>query len=355
MRHLLRGFGKVLSEKEGCERTFDLSRPVRAIGIFLSHSWSTPGWFKTVALMYYANVNRALFCSFFVATIFWGLEIAGVTESLMTWQTFYMPGADRIFTWSGSYTYAPPCLVFFVVLMFGQEIPFVPQSHCFLDKCCIHQTDPEKKNAGIQLLGTFLQSSNKLVILWQPEYLTRLWCVYELAAFRHIKGSANSIIEFLPLKLPMLTIGLFFFHTAATTMLELTFPLVLCSEWHAEIVSEHLPGVSKAFYFWFIMWFSLFIGVYLIVGYFLWNFVKSHMDDRLREHNSCVDNINGYPATSHHNSCGLTDYGGVPSLSSSETSRCPMHTASMSLTEHSWKDRSDSGSVLLTTSKRRFK
>ncbi|KAF4690886.1 hypothetical protein FOZ60_016721 [Perkinsus olseni] len=53
----------------------------------------------------------------------------------------------------------------------------------FLDKCCIPQNDPVAKSYGISRLADYLRVSNKLLILWSPDYLDRLWCVYELAVF----------------------------------------------------------------------------------------------------------------------------------------------------------------------------
>ncbi|KAF4657658.1 hypothetical protein FOZ61_006139 [Perkinsus olseni] len=53
----------------------------------------------------------------------------------------------------------------------------------FLDKCCIPQKDPIVKAYGISRLADNLHASDKLLILWSPDYLDRLWCVYELAVF----------------------------------------------------------------------------------------------------------------------------------------------------------------------------
>ncbi|KAF4729173.1 hypothetical protein FOZ62_014936, partial [Perkinsus olseni] len=43
--------------------------------------------------------------------------------------------------------------------------------------------DPIAKAYGISRLADYLRVSNKLLILWSPDYLERLWCVYELAVF----------------------------------------------------------------------------------------------------------------------------------------------------------------------------
>ncbi|CAE7889075.1 unnamed protein product, partial [Symbiodinium necroappetens] len=41
------------------------------------------------------------------------------------------------------------------------------------------------KAEGILSLGAILKKSRTLVVVWDPSYLSRLWCVFELAAFLH--------------------------------------------------------------------------------------------------------------------------------------------------------------------------
>eukprot|EP00438_Fugacium_kawagutii_P029407 Skav223388 [mRNA] locus=scaffold2634:402611:404898:- [translate_table: standard] len=68
-------------------------------------------------------------------------------------------------------------------------VPYTPalcraqKSVCFLDVACIHQTDKELMTRGIYGLGGFLRQSEELRVLWSPPYLSRLWCVFELAAY----------------------------------------------------------------------------------------------------------------------------------------------------------------------------
>lgn len=71
------------------------------------------------------------------------------------------------------------------------------QQICFLDVACIHQTDHELMERGVYGLGAFLKRSKELRILWSPPYLTRLWCIFELAAFR--TANPNGTITLTPL------------------------------------------------------------------------------------------------------------------------------------------------------------
>merc|ERR1719221_19191 len=55
----------------------------------------------------------------------------------------------------------------------------------FFDKVCIHQTDPDLKEAGIKSIGGILQNSKEVLLAWDSSYFERLWCTYELSAFLH--------------------------------------------------------------------------------------------------------------------------------------------------------------------------
>ena len=53
----------------------------------------------------------------------------------------------------------------------------------FLDQICINQTDLESKANGVLHMGAFLKKSKSMLVLWDPTFVQRLWCMFELAAF----------------------------------------------------------------------------------------------------------------------------------------------------------------------------
>lgn len=70
----------------------------------------------------------------------------------------------------------------------------------WLDKACIDQTSDETKAAGIELLDKYLMQAKRLLVLLSSEYLTRMWCVFELALF--IKWRGVDSCQFLGLEWP---------------------------------------------------------------------------------------------------------------------------------------------------------
>ncbi|CAE7531527.1 unnamed protein product, partial [Symbiodinium necroappetens] len=79
--------------------------------------------------------------------------------------------------------------------------PYIPdvgkKQSCFLDVVSINQCDAKMMQEGIYGLGGFLSASKEMRILYSRPYLSRLWCVFELAAFRTANPTRR--IRFVPL------------------------------------------------------------------------------------------------------------------------------------------------------------
>ena len=69
-----------------------------------------------------------------------------------------------------------------------------PGSKIFLDRICIHQKDEDRKKDGILSLGGFLRHSRSMLVLWDSTYPTRLWTVFELAAFLKSHGGESDLL-----------------------------------------------------------------------------------------------------------------------------------------------------------------
>mmetsp|Transcript_36474 Transcript_36474/g.77574 ORF Transcript_36474/g.77574 Transcript_36474/m.77574 type:complete len:584 (-) Transcript_36474:38-1789(-) len=276
---LLRRLGRVFANGSGEASTFAMSAQVERIDVFLSHSWATPSILKTVALMYRSNVSVALILSTSVLIVIQVLRRI-IDEDFLRIKTlpFYFPGGGEPVHVHLSVNVLVYCCIFAIALIYGAEIGrcCFRYSMYFLDKCCIHQTDPVKKMQGIHQLGDILAHSKRMVVLWQPEYLSRLWCVWELAAFSSLSEGS---VEFLPLKLPLFVIGLFAFHFGATVGVVFVGPRLLYSKRFAELAGELLPPAGQLTLNLFLLFLFNFL-VFSWAGTFFWKFCIWHMDDR---------------------------------------------------------------------------
>ena len=219
--------GQVLrSGSGGSEAPFNLSEPVEEIDIFLSHSWRDSGLLKYLALCLHFNVGMAMAAALLsgLATYFLLLDgkitLLPFTPFMNVFNDFneamaaagFHPTYDKkVWPWMDpTYKpiYAPSCQlvatsVFVIVLLLGHHLR-APVT-MFLDKVCIHQSDPAKKAAGIQAIDQFLVRSKKMLICYNDDYFERLWCCFELAA----RASSGSQIEMLPLwRAPVVLVAL---------------------------------------------------------------------------------------------------------------------------------------------------
>ena len=81
------------------------------------------------------------------------------------------------------YRFAPWGLIFGALVAFLVLVSYRCKSLIFLDRICIHQSNSERKSLGILSLGGFLRHSREMLVLWDHSYPSRLWTIFELAAF----------------------------------------------------------------------------------------------------------------------------------------------------------------------------
>lgn len=80
----------------------------------------------------------------------------------------------------------------------GHKIPLCgpdPSARYFLDICVINQTNIELMMMGAYHLAEYVLASQEFIVCWTPQYLTRLWCVMEIATFArrmHLLGDLKS-------------------------------------------------------------------------------------------------------------------------------------------------------------------
>ncbi|KAF4654037.1 hypothetical protein FOL47_010170 [Perkinsus chesapeaki] len=156
-----------------------MSAPVDSLDIFVSHAWSDNGLWKQIALFFCCSPPIAYKATILLSTL----------EAWFLWDPrwFYPSRAYTAAVISLGFATFVLCTILFTVYRHRDTM-------VFFDKCCINQTDPAAKARDISRIPDYLQNSNKLIILWTPDYLNRLWCVYELAVFMRTHETKDVIV-----------------------------------------------------------------------------------------------------------------------------------------------------------------
>jgi len=149
------------------------SFPTDHIQEFWSHSWHGNKWHKVLTAIYLCNGMMAAAVASLGALLLWTFVAWShlPTEPLNWWReqpaaSFWCTGASiALYCWA---------------LFFLQR-----RRRVFLDVLCIDQQDTSLKAAGLVSMGAFLKCSDSMLVLWDPSYTHRLWCVFELAAYLH--------------------------------------------------------------------------------------------------------------------------------------------------------------------------
>jgi len=167
------------------------SRPVKQFDVFLSHAWKTAGRWKLLSLLLQSCSHKVLFAWVLGVGAAAALSLLGVLPSPWTFQT-RVEGLDV------SIRFGPWILLasFLATLLGLPSAPYLPSTRresdvCFVDVASIHQSDTDLMERGIYGIGGFLSISSELRVLWSAPYLSRLWCVFELAAFRTANPSGK--------------------------------------------------------------------------------------------------------------------------------------------------------------------
>jgi len=205
---LLAGFGRCLRKTAGGighvaevpDDEYAKSFNVKEIDFFLSHSWHASWLNKYSTLLIYFNAMPSIVVTSLVV---------GVTASvcLRGEHFWFRPHPTRTTTWWFQETGIVPyfeilgSITFLVMMMSWHHIlAFIRRKPTmFLDKVCIHQTDAELKVRGIKSIGAVLANSKVLLVTWDESYFQRLWCTYEISAFKH--ASPQGKISVLPVAL----------------------------------------------------------------------------------------------------------------------------------------------------------
>lgn len=179
---------------QGRRELLQWSQPASGYDAFLSHSWQTWGFWKYLALTLHSCRRwLLLWWSLWVSAAF----LASYALDLPTY-TQISPETPRFHCRCDTGPWV--VVTGFVAMVTGLLLaPYAPDccsqpDRCFMDAACIHQADPELKEQGIYSIAGLLGLSREMRVLWSPPYLSRLWCVFELAAFRKKNPAGRLVI-----------------------------------------------------------------------------------------------------------------------------------------------------------------
>ncbi|CAJ1461113.1 unnamed protein product [Effrenium voratum] len=166
------------------EGLYEKSSPTLHFDIFFSHTWLTKGNRKYAALLFH-NGWPVMVTSWLLAVAV--LSILCLTDVLPMPFSFHASVLDYRQTCPmGCWVIALTLPVAGAALVLAPYCPNKLGKHsiCFVDMFSIHQTDSMLRERGIYGIGGCLQRSKELRVLWSPPYFLRLWCIFELAAYR---------------------------------------------------------------------------------------------------------------------------------------------------------------------------
>ena len=230
--HAFQNFAVAL--RVGCDGDFyEKSRKTARISTFWSHSWHGGHWNKIITLLFFYNGTIAILVGFLMAT---ALGLLFFSSDILP--GFYRGLHEGWSTWSlcgGSLAAG------FVFLLWR------PQTLVFLDRICISQNDSDLKTQAIFSLAGLLKNSDTMLILWDPTWTERLWCLFELAAFLKSKKTQEQTLIVRPIFLGPISVTLF------VTMFAFGLPinLVPIDDWTTALVPiafALLSGVAVGFW-----------------------------------------------------------------------------------------------------------
>ncbi|CAE7810906.1 unnamed protein product [Symbiodinium microadriaticum] len=154
------------------------SRQTERISTFWSHSWHGGHWKKILAIITFYNGTAAVALALLTGVLVMVLFCFGT-----------LPGIDRGWYFSLQWSCWSTCSGFVVASL--AMIFWRPQTGIFLDRICISQNNERLKTDAILSLAGLLKHSDNMLILWDPTWTQRLWCLFELAAFLKSKKKTS--------------------------------------------------------------------------------------------------------------------------------------------------------------------
>eukprot|EP00927_Polykrikos_kofoidii_P083293 TRINITY_DN8499_c0_g1_i2.p1 TRINITY_DN8499_c0_g1~~TRINITY_DN8499_c0_g1_i2.p1 ORF type:complete len:512 (-),score=51.98 TRINITY_DN8499_c0_g1_i2:155-1690(-) len=168
----------------------DWSRAVQAINQFWSHSWTDAAWLKIVILLVEYNGLAAVVVGTSAAFVVSALVAAGALPVMGS--SIFVNDKELVLSF---WSHSAGVLCFVLTLLFWPSGQLV-----FLDTICISQVNTKRQLDGVRSIGAFLKASQSMLVLLDSTYVTRLWCVFEIAAYNKLMDDfPDKQLQFKPL------------------------------------------------------------------------------------------------------------------------------------------------------------
>ncbi|CAE7297661.1 unnamed protein product, partial [Symbiodinium sp. CCMP2456] len=151
------------------------SEVVSNIDMFVSHSWQAPAWKRYLNLLVLRNGLPAML----LGTL--GASVANVLS-----QHSILPPLEVL---GGGWCLLSGFLMYYLTLLSWR-----PSTILFWDCACINQHDQTLKAEGLASLGAILKQSKSLLVLWDQTFVSRLWCMFEMAAYLHSRADKSASV-----------------------------------------------------------------------------------------------------------------------------------------------------------------
>jgi len=202
-RSILRSFGKILNSRKTINQDDNSGRikPVETIDVFISHVWSSSPLSRYLGILWYFNGQLVVITGLVLVICVNIVTMASVDgRSWVKMETLTYLTIGSIFAISFT------VLFFFLMTSIHWLNRLVRKpAACFLDRCCIDQTDEETKLKGVHLIPHILANTKCLLVLLTDTYFERLWCCYEIAVFKSGLSILKDIV-IIPIRVVLVTI-----------------------------------------------------------------------------------------------------------------------------------------------------
>ena len=155
-----------------CNHCNPMAHKVCTVEFFISHSWKCPSWQRLLALCHYLNMDLAIFSSvfaFMLGMIFLVLRAGSLSAVAQEPQSLL---SASLYWW--------PVLAFAMTYTCGH---LLSNKSFWFDRLCIDQENLLRRCQALKAVPAFVAQSERMIILLDETYFSRLWCMYVSFSF----------------------------------------------------------------------------------------------------------------------------------------------------------------------------